>query len=46
MSQNYTDDALQKHELEYWVHRNYPNKHVDFYNQAAQSWFQLKYLNL
>jgi hypothetical protein len=20
--------------------------HVDFYNQAAQSWFQLKYLNL
>jgi hypothetical protein len=20
--------------------------HVDFYNQSAQSWFQLKYLNL
>lgn len=30
-----------------WPHTHYyePQVHLDFYSEAAQSWFQLKYLN-
>ena len=29
----YTDKDLQTHELNYWLHHNYPNKHSDFYKE-------------
>ena len=37
----YQDEGLQNHELEYWLHRNYPNKHADFY----KDFFDFSYCN-
>ena len=29
----YIDQSLQRHELDYWLNHNYPNKHADFYKE-------------